>query len=142
MNASIFAVRQHRAVPSHDDLRTGRKRALQYSVVGLVGKDPQRFGRLDEFTQLGEKDGNARERFAVMGELPGKNGEEFVENGPGKGERVLALDNLAERLVASPARKRKSRYQNVRVEYDPHVCRYRCRSSSVRTPCSFARRLQ
>jgi len=67
---------------------------------------------------LGEKDGNARERVAVMGKLPGESGEELVENGPGKGERTLLRDCPAEHLVASPARKRKSRYQSVRVECD------------------------
>ena len=72
-------------------------------MVGLAGKDRQRFGWLDELTQLGKKDGNARERFAIMDKLPGRNGEELVENGFGKSERVLTLDNLAERLVASPA---------------------------------------
>ena len=138
-DTSIFAERQHRTIPGHDDLRTGRKRAFQNSIVGIVGKDGQGFGRLDELTQFGEKDGNARERVAVMGKLPGKNGEELVENGPGKGERVLPCDYPAERLVTSPARKRKSRHQNVRVEYDPHACKYRSKSSSVRIPRSFAR---
>ena len=85
-DASVFAVRQHRTVPGDDDLRPGRKRAFQNSVVGLVGKHGQRLDRLDEFTHLGKKDGNARERLAVMGKFPGENGEEFVENGSGKDE--------------------------------------------------------
>ena len=138
-DASVFAVRQHRTVSGDDDLRASRKRTFQNSIVGLIGKHGQRFGRLDEFTQLGEKDGNARERLAVMGKFPGENGEELVENGPGKGKRILPRNYSAERLVASPAWKRKSRHQNVRVEYDPHACKYRCKSSSVRIPCSFAR---
>ena len=135
-------MRQHRAVPGHDESRASGKGAFQNSIVGLVGKDRQRFRWLDELTQFGKKDGNARERFAIMGKLPGKNGEELVENGSGNGERILTLDNLAERLVASPAGQCESRYQHVRVEYDPHPRRYRCKSSSVRIPCSFARRLQ
>ena len=138
-DASVFAVCQHRTVPGDDDMCTGCNRTFQNSVVGLVGKHGQRFGRLDEFTYLGEKDGNARESLAIMGKLPGENGEELVENGLGKGERILSRNYSAERLVASPARKRKGRHQNVRVEYDPHACKYRCKSSSVRIPCSLAR---
>lgn len=114
-------MRQHRTVPGDDDLRTTRKRAFENSIVGLVSKNRQGFGRLDELTQLGEKDGNAGERVAVVGELPGENAEEFVENGSGNGERVLTLDDPAERLVAPSAGKRKGRYQDARVEYDPHA---------------------
>ena len=77
-------MRQHRAVSGHGGLRAGRNRAFEISIVRLVGKDCQRFGWLDELIQLGEKDGNARERFAIMGKLPGKNGEELVENGSGR----------------------------------------------------------
>ena len=138
----MFAMRQHRTIPGDDDLRASGKRTFQDSIVGLVGEHGQRFSRLDEFTHLGKKDGDARERLAVMGKLPGENGEELVENGSGKGERILAVDDLSERLVTSSAWQRKRRYQHVRVEYDPHARRYRRRSSSVKTPSSFALRLQ
>ena len=94
------------------------------------------------FTHLRKKDGNARERLTVMSELPGENGEKLVENGAGKGERILAVDDLSEHLVTSSAWQRKSRYQHVRVEYDPYARGYRRRSSSVRIPSSFALRLQ
>ena len=141
-NPSVLAMRQHRTVPGDDDLRTARKRAFENSIVGLIGKNRQGFGRLDEFTQLGKKDGNTRKRVAVVGKLPGENAEEFVENGSGNYERVLTLDDPAQRLVAPSAGKGKGRYQDVRVEYDPHAWRYRCKSSSVRIPCSLAFRLQ
>lgn len=102
-NASVFSVREHRAVSGHDDLRAGRKGAFENSIVGLVGKNGQRFGWLDELAQLEKKDGYARERFAIVGKFSGKNAEQLIENGTGEGERVLAIDNPAKRLVASPA---------------------------------------
>lgn len=108
-DVSVFAVRRHRTVPGDEDLRTGCKRAFQNSIAGLVVKHGQRFGRLDEFTHLGKKDGNARERFVVMGRFPGENREELVENGSGKGERILADADLSERLVTASAWQRESR---------------------------------
>ena len=141
-DASKLLLRQHRAVSRHDELRAGRERALQYPIVRLVGEDRQRLVWLDEFTHLGEKDGNACERFSIMGKLSCENTEKLIQNGPGEDKRVLAVDNLAKRLVTSPAWQRQSRYQHVRIEYHPHARRYRRRSSSVRIPCSFALRLQ
>ena len=117
-------MRRHRAVPGHDESRASGKGAFRNSIVGLAGKDRQRFGWLDELTQLGKKDGNARECFAIMDKLPGRKGEELVENGSGKGERVLTLDNLAERLVASPAGHCESRYRHVRLEKTTHSIRH------------------
>lgn len=141
-DASKLLLRQHRAIPRHDELRARREGALQNPIVRFVGEDRQRLVWLDEFPHLEEKDGDACERFAIMGKLSCENTEKLIENGPGKDKCILAVDNLAKRLVTSPAWQRQSRYQHVRIEYHPHARRYRRRSSSVRIPCSFALRLQ
>ena len=129
-------------IPRHDDLRARRKRTFQYSVVWLVAEHLQRFGRFDEFPELGEEDGDTRKCFTVVGKLASQDREQLVNDGARKSERVLATDYLAERFISPSARKRESRHQYVGVKYDYHARRYRCRSSSVRMPSSFARRLQ
>ena len=73
---------QHRAVPGDDELRAGRERAFENSIVRLVGEHRQRLGWFDELTHLGKKDGDACERFAIMGESSGENAEKLIENGP------------------------------------------------------------
>ena len=68
-------MRQHCAVSRHDDWLP--RPATAHSTIRLSGSSAEnceRFGRLDELTQFGEKDGNARERFAVMSKLSGEDG--------------------------------------------------------------------
>ena len=141
-NSSELPVRQHRVISGHDDVRVCRKCAFQDSIVRFVGENLDRLRRFDEVPEFGEKYRNACERLSIMGELSGEDGEELVNDGARKGERVLAPDDLAERFISSPAGKCESRYQYVGVEDDSHARRYRRRSFSVRTPSSFARRLQ
>ena len=70
--------------------------------------------------------------------IAGKDREEFVEDLFGEGERVFTLDDLAESLIAAPIRQGESRDEHIRIEDDPHVSRYRRRSSSLRSARSFA----
>lgn len=60
----------------------------------------------------------------------------------GNDQRILAMDDSLKRLVGARIRQDQRRYEDIRIENDSHVCRYRSRSCSVRFPRSFALRQQ
>ena len=71
------------------------RRSIDGSIVGLIGEHRQGFGRLDEFTQIGNKDCNARKRVADADEPPGENAEELVEHGTGVNRRARVTSSRA-----------------------------------------------
>lgn len=142
MDPSEFAECQHCVIAGHNELRARGESAFHDSIVRFVRKQGNRFDRFNDVAEIGEKDGDTGQFFAVTSELVGENGEEFIKDGARKSERVFTLDDSPKRLSAASVRQGKGRHEHVRVEDDPHARRYRCKSASVRMARSFARRLQ
>ena len=115
--------RQHRAVTGHDDVRASRARAFQDAVVRFIREDGDGVRRLNEFTEVGHKEGDSGKFFRVAGELAGENREELIDDRPGQRDGIFTIDNLAECTIATAAGQRQRGHEHVGVEDDLHARR-------------------